>query len=140
MITFDKKLALATLCSLTLTSLFALAPAAHAATNTFDGNNFTVSYGVSNGNPASSPFFETASAPATGGASGIEIASLTGWQIDTMGNSLTLSWNRADDFMNFGSPAFIGFKISDTSNQLSDILGASVTNTTYTPSMYGNLV
>ena len=42
--------------------------------------------------------------------------------------------------MNSGSPAFIGFKISDTGNHLGDILGASVTNTTYTPSTYGNLV
>ena len=51
MITFDKTLGLAALFSLTASSLFALAPAAHAATNTFDGNAFTVSYIVSNGNP-----------------------------------------------------------------------------------------
>ena len=42
--------------------------------------------------------------------------------------------------MNSGSPAFIGFKIYDTGGHLGDILGASVTNTTYTPSTYGNLV
>lgn len=120
-------------------SLLALAPAAYAATNTFDGNSFTVDYGVSSTGPTSS-FFSLSKADATGSASAVEIPNLSGWKIDTVGNSLSLTWNKADEFMNSGSPAFIGFKISDTGNQLGDILGASVTNTTYTPSTYGNLV
>jgi hypothetical protein len=42
--------------------------------------------------------------------------------------------------MNSGNPAFIGFKISDVGNHFADITGASVTNTAYVPSTYGNLV
>lgn len=124
-------------------SLLALAPVAHAATNTFDGSNFLVSYGVSNGSPATD-FFTMSSANKTGSASGVEIANLPtnmpGWQVDTLGNTLSLTWNKAAEFMNSGSPAFIGFKITDTGNQLTDILGASVTNMVYTPSTYGNLL
>lgn len=121
-----------------VSSLLALAPMAHAATNTFDGNAFAVDYGVSNGE--SNPFFSTFHADATGSASAVEVANASGWTIDTMGNTLSLTWNKTAEFMNSGSPAFIGFKITDTGNQLADILGASVTNTAYTPSTYGNLV
>jgi hypothetical protein len=44
--------------------------------------------------------------------------------------------------MNSGSPAFIGFKISDTGNQLADIIGVSLTNNNpkYPDLTYGNLV
>jgi hypothetical protein len=41
---FRKRLGLATLGSLALSLIFTLTPAAHAATNTFDGNTFSVSY------------------------------------------------------------------------------------------------
>lgn len=41
---FKKRLGLAV-----ASSLLALAPVAHAVTNTFDGNTFGVAYGVSNG-------------------------------------------------------------------------------------------
>ncbi|MEO7560424.1 MAG: PEP-CTERM sorting domain-containing protein [Nitrosospira sp.] len=121
-----------------VSSLLALAPVAHAATNTFDGNNFVVDYGVSNGGV--NPYFPIFHADATGSASAVEVANASGWKIDTMGSTLSLTWNKAAEFMNSGSPAFIGFKITDTGNQLADILGASVTNTTYTPSTYGNLI
>ncbi len=122
-----------------VTPLLALAPAAYAATSTFDGNTFKVEYGVSAVGPATD-FFSLSQADVTGSAGGVEIANMSGWKIDTMGNNLSLTWNKADDFMNSGSPAFIGFKISDTGNQLADIIGTSVTNTTYTPSTYGNLL
>jgi hypothetical protein len=119
--------------------LLALAPMVHAADMGFDNNMFSVDYGVSSTNPASS-FFSISHADITGSAASIETANLAGWQIDTTGTGLTLTWNKAEQFMNSGSPAFIGFKISDTGNHLADILGASVTNTTYVPLTYGNLV
>ena len=122
-----------------VSSLLALAPAAYATTDKFDGNTFSVDYGVSSTGPTSS-FFSLSHADATGSASTVEIPNLSGWKIDTTGNTLSLTWNKVDEFMNSGSPAFIGFKISDTGGHLGDILGASVTNTTYTPSTYGNLV
>lgn len=130
---FKKRLGLAV-----ASSLLALAPVAHAATNTFDGNTFGVAYGVSNG--GSNPFFPIFQADATGSASAVEVADASGWTVDTAGNTLSLTWNKTTEFMNSGSPAFIGFKITDPGNQLSDFLGATVTNTTYTPSTYGNLV
>ncbi|MEO8767300.1 MAG: PEP-CTERM sorting domain-containing protein [Nitrosospira sp.] len=119
-------------------SLFILASAVHAANDTFDGNAFAADYGVSTIGPTSLiPLYH---ADATGSTSAVEIPSLSGWSIDTMGDTLSLTWNRNAEFMNSGSPAFIGFKISDTGNHLADILGVSVTNTTYMPSTYGNLV
>ena len=122
-----------------VSTLFALSPTVYAATDTFDGNAFKVEYGVSAAGPTNS-FFSLSQADAIGSASAVEIANLSGWNIDTTGNSLSLTWNKADEFMNSGSPAFIGFKITDTNNQMADILGVSVMNTTYTPSTYGNLV
>jgi hypothetical protein len=119
--------------------LLALAPMVHAADTGFDNSMFSVDYGVSSTNPASS-FFSISHADATGSATSIEAANLAGWQLDTTGTGLTLTWNKAEQFMNSGSPAFIGFKISDTGNHLADILGASVTNAAYVPLTYGNLV
>jgi hypothetical protein len=135
---FDKTLGLATLGSMALSLLFATAPSAHAAVNVFDGKNFAVDYGVSSGGTGS--FFSLSHADVTGSATGVDVANLSGWKIDTAGDKLTLTWNKADEFMNSGSPAFIGFKISDTGNQLPDFVSASVTNTAYTPSTYGNLI
>jgi PEP-CTERM motif len=130
---FKKRLGL-----VAVSTLLALGSAAHAATDTFDGNMFSVDYGVSNG--GSQPFFSTFHVDATGSASAVEVGNASSWTVDTMGNTLSLTWNKAAEFMNSGSPAFIGLKISDTGGHLADILGASVTNTTYTPSTYGNLV
>jgi len=119
-------------------SLLTLGATAHAANNTFDGSMFSVDYGVSNSGTSS--IFPLSHADATGSASAVEIANLAGWQIDSAGSTLSLTWNKAEQFMNSGSPSFIGFKISDTGNQLTDITGVSVTNTTYVPNTYGNLV
>ncbi len=132
---FKKRLGLAT-----VSTLLALGSAAHAATNTFDGNMFSVDYGVSASGPTTGFFPLSPQANVTGSASAVEIANLSGWKIDTSGDTLSLTWNKAAEFMNSGSPAFIGFKISDTGGHFADILGASVTNTTYTPSTYGNLI
>jgi hypothetical protein len=71
-------------------SLLALAPAAYAAPNTFDGNSITVDYGVSSAGPTSS-FFSLSKADATGSASAVEIPNLSGWKIDTVGNNLSLT-------------------------------------------------
>ena len=138
MIRFNKTLGLATLGSLSLSLLFATAPSAHAQANVFGGKSFTVDYGVSASGTGS--FFSLSGANVTGSATGVEAADLSSWKIDTMGDKLTLTWNKADEFMNSGSPAFIGFRISDTGNQLPDFLSASVTNTAYTPGTYGNLL
>lgn len=119
-------------------SLLTLGATAHAANSTFDGSMYSVDYGVSSGGTAS--FISLAHADATGSASAVEIANLSGWQIDSAGSTLSLTWNKAEQFMNSGSPSFIGFKISDTDNQLMDISGASVTNTSYAANTYGNLV
>ena len=132
---FKKHLGLAT-----ATALLAIGSAAHAATDAFDGNMFTVDYGVSASGPTTGFFPLAPQVNVTGSAGAVEIANLSGWKIDTSGNTLSLTWNKASEFMNSGSPAFTGFKISDTGGHFADILGASVTNTTYTPSTYGNLL
>src|SRR5690606_31194335 len=95
-------------------------------------------YGVSSGGTDS--FFSLSNASATGSASGMEVANMSGWAIDTMGANLILTWNKADDFMNSGTPPFIGFRISDNANQLPDFNSVSITNAAYMPSTYGNLI
>jgi outer membrane receptor protein involved in Fe transport len=70
-----------------VSSLLALAPAVHAATNTFDGNTFAVDYGASDGGTKS--FFSLAHADATGSASGVEVANHTpGFETANM----SMSW------------------------------------------------
>jgi hypothetical protein len=70
-----------------------------------------------------------------------ELADFWSWQIDTKGNILSLTWNKQSEFMNNPAIApFNGFRISDTHNQLADILGVSIANTAYTPSTFGNLI
>ena len=137
MIQFDKTMSLATLGSLALSLLFVSVPSARAAGNVFDGKTFSVDYGVSSSGTAS--FIPLSNAGVTG-SPGVEVPAMSGWAIDTAGSALSLTWDKAADFMNFGSPPFIGFRISDTGNQLGDITGVSITNTAYTPSAYGNLV
>ena len=136
MIQFDKTMSLATLGSLALSLLFVSVPSARAAGNVFDGNTFSVDYGVSSSGTAS--FIPLSNAGVTG-SPGVEVPAMSGWAIDTAGSALSLTWDKAADFMNFGSPPFIGFRISDTGNQLGDITGVSITNTAYTPSAYVNL-
>ncbi len=135
---FDKTVGLAALGSMALSLLFISAPSAHAADNSFDGNAFTVDYGVSPSGTSS--FISLSSVGVTGSAGSIEVPAISGWAIDTVGNTLSLTWDKAADFMNFGSPPFIGFKLTDTDNRLADIIGVSITNTAYTPSTYGNLI
>ena len=112
---------------------------AQAASNTFDGSQFKVEYGVGFSSPASATWSPTTFI-ATGSPSTIEVPSAFNWSIDTSGQALSLTWDRSADFMNFGTPSFIGFRISDSANTLANITGVTVTNTTYTANTYGNLV
>lgn len=131
--TYKKYLGTAAGCLLLSTSFV------HAAdADTFDGQTFRVDYGVSNTDLAS--FFVIGQAEVTGSASAVEVASLSKWAIDTSDNTVTFTWDKTADFMNYGSPAFIGFRISDLNGQLTDILDVTVTNTAYIRGAYGNLV
>ena len=64
MIQFDKTMSLATLGSLALSLLFVSVPSARAAGNVFDGNTFSVDYGVSSSGTAS--FIPLSNAGVTG--------------------------------------------------------------------------
>lgn len=110
---------------------------AHAASSTFDNSTFSVSY-VFGAGGTSEPL-ETAIV--TGEASSIELPDFWYWEIDTAGNTLSLTWLKERDYMNDASIApFIGIRISDTNGQLADITGVSITNSSYVPSTYGNLI
>ncbi|MEO8767301.1 MAG: PEP-CTERM sorting domain-containing protein [Nitrosospira sp.] len=120
-----------------LSPLFVAVPAAHAATDTFDNNKFSVSYVFGPSGTVTPLQTETV----TGNTSTAELADFWSWQVDTAGNTLSLTWNKQSEFMNTSSIApFIGFHISDTQNQLSDILGVSIANTAYIPATLGNLI
>lgn len=110
-----------------------------AAATTFDGNQFKVEYGISFGAPSAATW-STISAIPTGSTSTVEVPGLFNWSFNTIGNTMSVTWDKNADFMNFGIPAFMGFRISDSANMLADILGTTVTNTTYVANTYGNLV
>ena len=126
---FRKRLGLATLASVALSSIFALTPAAHAATNTFDGNTFSMSYIHFGASGTDTPLD---AASVTGSASAGELANFEGWKIDTVANTLSLTWNKDFDYHNDSiQTPFRGFRISDTGNHLADILNVAVTNPAY---------
>lgn len=134
---FENTTRVAALSVFMLSCPFTLASAAFAADATFDNNMFSTSYIIGASNTAS----PLQTAQVTGNPDAVELADFWSWQIDTAGNTLSLTWNKQSEFMNNPAIApFNGFRISDTSNQLPDILGVSITNTSYTPSTYGNLI
>jgi hypothetical protein len=58
-------------------------------------------------------------ASVTGSASAGELANFEGWKIDTVANTLSLTWNKDFDYHNDSiQTPFRGFRISDTGNSL----------------------
>lgn len=138
---YKRSLMLASVSSVAMSAaMLMISSGAHAAAaTTFDGSQFKVEYGFSFGAPSAAAWAPTFATP-TGSASTVEVPSLFNWSINTVGNTVSFTWDKSDDFMNFGTPPFEGFRISDSANMLADIQSITVTNTTYVPNTYGNLV
>lgn len=110
-----------------------------SAHGSLNGESLLIEYGVDFG----SGFTALSSRTVTVG-SGLEVSgwSLSSakdirWDIDFSGANIAFTYVGNDDFMNVGTFAMQGFRIS---GMLFEVEGALVTNTEYVPNVKGNLI
>lgn len=122
-------------------SLLALAPSAQAQ-STLDGRSLTIEYGLDAGTGWQAIKSQTFT---VGG--GLEVSNWSidskntiQWNIDVSGTDVVFTYVGSGDFMNFGSPEKLGFRLVDAGNSVPDILGVQVSNTAYVPNVQGNLL
>lgn len=127
--------------SLIASTLLALTASAQAH-GTLDGRTLTVEYGLDAG-----AGWQAIKSQSFTVGSGVEVSNWAidskntiQWNIDFSGANVVFSYVGSGDFMNFGSPDKLGFRIVDAANSVPDFLGALVTNTTYLPNLQGNLL
>lgn len=124
-----------TLLALTLGACASIA----SAHGSLDGETLFIEYGIDFG----SGFTALSSRTVTVG-SGLEVSgwSLSStkdirWDIDFSGGDIALTYVGNDDFMNVGTFAMQGFRVSNVPLDIEDV---AVTNTTYVPNVHGNLI
>lgn len=115
----------------------ALHASAHAG---LDGHTFRVDYGVDLGLGTGFQALAGLDVVGEGAAGTLTISSTNSWSILADASTIFLTYTGTGDFMNAGSPSFIGFRISDKYAQLEPIIGAAVVNTTYVQNQQGNLL
>lgn len=110
-----------------------------SAHGSLDGETLLVEYGIDFG----SGFTALSSRTVTVG-SGLEVSgwSLSStkdirWNVDFSGGDIALTYVGNDDFMNVGTFAMQGFRISNMPLEVEDVL---VTNTNYVHNVQGNLI
>jgi len=110
-----------------------------SAHGSLDGEALLIEYGIDFG----SGFTALSSRTVTVG-SGLEVSgwSLSStkdirWDIDFSGGDIAFTYTGNDDFMNVGTFAMQGFRISNMPLEVEDVL---VTNTGYVPNVKGNLI
>lgn len=124
-----------TLLALTLGACVSIA----TAHGSLDGETLLIEYGIDFG----SGFTALSSRTVTVG-SGLEVSgwSLSStkdirWDIDFSGGDIALTYVGNDDFMNVGTFALQGFRVSNVPLEIEDV---AVTNTTYVSNVQGNLI
>lgn len=124
-----------TLLALTLGACVSIA----TAHGSLDGETLLIEYGIDFG----SGFTALSSRTVTVG-SGLEVSgwSLSStkdirWDIDFSGGDIALTYVGNDDFMNVGTFAMQGFRVSNVPLEIEDV---AVTNTTYVSNVQGNLI
>lgn len=127
--------------SLLAVSLLALGSNAQAH-GSLDGSTLTIEYGLDAG-----AGWQTIKSQTFTVGAGLEVSNWSidskntiQWNIDVSGTDVLFTYVGSGDFMNFGSPDKLGFRIVDSSNSIAAIDGAVVTNTTYVPNVQGNLL
>lgn len=113
----------------------------------FDGHEVTVEYGVDLGLGTG---WQSLDSRAVAGGAGLEIGNWVvattqagtsvAWDVDFEGHDVLFRYVGTADFMNFGSPPLMGFRVVDASGMLWPITGALVTNTGYVADTPGNLI
>jgi hypothetical protein len=142
---FLKTQTVATLAAVGMLAVSAM-PEAHAHPS-FDGHMFTIQYGLSTTGLASD--FLALSSTTVEGSDAIEWVAPLGpannrnavrWEVDASDDTISFRFTGTGDFMFFGNPPFMGFRIVDTAGELDPIEAASVANTAYNIGQQGNLI
>lgn len=119
---------------------------ATGAQASLNGESLTVEYGVDLGLGAG---WQALSSQVLTVGAGTELSNwvlstsggkTVAWDIDVGADSVVFKYVGSGDFMNFGSPSKLGFRITDAANTLPNITGTSVTNTAYVAGVHGNLI
>lgn len=112
------------------------------AQGSLDGSTLTIEYGLDAGagwQTIKSQTFTVGAGQEVSNWS-IDSKNTIQWNIDVSGTDVLFTYVGSGDFMNFGSPDKLGFRIVDSSNSIAAIDGAAMTNTTYVPNVQGNLL
>lgn len=125
-----------------------LMPSTAAAHASLDGHTFTVEYGLDVDGAGASPWIPIHSQVVTVGAGDEWVVNLgpnedptkVQWSIDADDDMLFFRYTGSGDFMNFGTPPVMGFRVVDHLDQLMHIEGVHIMNTAYTPGVAGNLL
>lgn len=124
---------------------FALAvPAAASAHASFADHAVTVQYGMDLGLGAGFQALQTF-VVTVGDAVELPAVKLNNsgsisWAVNLHDSGLSLKYVGSGDFMNFGSPTFLGFRIADAASLLPSFNSVSVANTAYVSGQHGNLI
>lgn len=124
---------------------FALAvPAAASAHASFANHAVTVQYGMDLGLGAGFQALQTF-VVTVGDAVELPAVKLNNsgsisWSVNLHDSGLSLKYVGSGDFMNFGSPTFLGFRIADAASLLPSFNSVSVANTAYVSGQHGNLI
>ncbi|MFH1813010.1 MAG: PEP-CTERM sorting domain-containing protein [Pseudomonadota bacterium] len=125
-------------------SAAAFAPSAASAHASFEDHAVTVQYGLDLGLGAG---FQALQTFVVSVSDAVEIpkislnsAGTSSWRVDIFDSGLAFTYTGSIDFMNFGSPEFIGFRVFDAASVLEPIESASISNTAYVSGQSGNLI
>lgn len=129
----------------TLVTAAALACAQGAmAQGPLDGHTLTIEYGADLGLGSG---WQAVKSQTFVVGSGVEVQSWALdskktilWNVDAFGSSLVFTYVGSGDFMNYGSPDVLGFRVIDSTASLPSFTGVSVTNTAYVANTHGNLI
>jgi len=105
-----------------------------------DGHKFRVDYGLDLGLGTGFQALSGVDVVGEGSAAALTVSATNSWSISADASTVFLTYTGSGDFMNFGSPPFIGFRIADQYSQLEPIVSATVVNTTYVQNQQGNLL
>lgn len=115
-----------------------------AAHGSLDGHTLTIEYGADLGLGSG---WQAVKSQTFVVGSGVEIQNWALdskktilWNVDAFASSLVFTYVGTGDFMNYGSPDVLGFRVTDSTATLPAIEDVSVTNTSYIANTKGNLI
>ncbi len=133
-----------TITTLAAVTTLACTQGAIAATGTLDGHTLTIEYGADLGLGSG---WQAVKSQTFVVGSGVEVQNwaldskkTVLWNIDASDASLVFTYVGSGDFMNYGSPDVLGFRVIDSTASLPSFAGVSVTNTAYVANAHGNLL